>query len=85
MTASRSGEVRQVAWSDVDWEKTTWAIPAERIKARSKHLVPLASRALEILERAGELGGGMADGLIFPANRSGRALSDMAFTVMLRR
>ena len=47
--------------------------------------MPLVPRTLEILEQAGDISVEQEQGLIFPANRSGQALSDMAFTVMLRR
>ena len=85
LTASRCGEVRFAQWSEVDSETATWQIPAERMKARRAHRVPLVPRTLEILEQAEELSGERDEGLIFPANRSGKALSDMAFTAMLRR
>ena len=85
LTASRSGEVRHATWDEIDWATRTWTIPEQKMKARRIHIVPLASQALEILQKARELSDGMEERLIFPANRSGEALSDMAFTVMLRR
>ena len=85
LTASRSGEVRLARWSEINRETATWYVPAERMKARKEHRVPLASRSLEILEQAAVLSDGNDSGLIFPANRKGNSLSDMAFTVMLRR
>ena len=85
LTAARSGEVRFAQWSEVDWETATWQIPAERMKARRDHRVPLVPRTLEILEHAEGLNGGTDGGLIFPANRDDTVLSDMVFTVMLRR
>ncbi len=85
LTASRSGEVRLATWDEIDWATRTWTIPEQRMKARRIHKVPLASQTLEILQQARELSDGMEERLIFPANRSGEALSDMAFTVMLRR
>ena len=53
------------------------------MKARIEHRVPLTGRAMKILDRARELNG--SDGLIFPAKRSGKALSNMAFSMLLRR
>ena len=41
-----------------------WTIPAERMKAKVAHRVPLSSRALEVLAEARSLSGG--DGLVFP-------------------
>ena len=83
LTASRAGEVRNAKWSEIDFESATWVVPAVRMKARREHRVPLSDKALEILRDAWDLTGG--EGLIFPAKRSGAALTDMAFNVLLRR
>ncbi len=83
LTAARSGEVRAADWSELDWEPATWEVPAARMKARRPHRVPLSGRAVEILRQALELDDGQ--GLIFPATRGGRPMSEMAFTALLRR
>ena len=83
LTAGRSGEVRAAEWSEIDWELATWEIPAPRMKARRPHRVPLSLRTIEILRQALELDDGQ--GLIFPATRSGKPASEMAFTALLRR
>ena len=83
LTAARSGEVRAAEWSELDWGSATWEIPAARMKARRPHRVPLSGRAVEILRQALELVDGQ--GLIFPATHSGRPMSEMAFTALLRR
>ena len=85
LTASRSGEARLAKWDEINWDTATWTIPPDRMKARRIHQVPLSSSALQILHRARALNGVVEEGLIFPANHSGPALSDMAFTEMLRR
>jgi integrase len=41
-TFLRTGELRQAKWSEVDLEGRTWTIPAERMKMREKHIVPLS-------------------------------------------
>ena len=84
LTAARSNEVRQATWQEMDLENAVWAAPAMHMKARREHRVPLAPRALEILDQARELAR-EDEGLVFPADRSGKALSDMTFTVLLRR
>jgi len=33
LTAARSGEVRHMEWSEIDWDAATWTIPKERMKA----------------------------------------------------
>ena len=84
LTAARSGEVRMARWTEVDRKKRTWTVPAERMKGRKRHRVPLSDQALEILDEAGQLDSQGGD-LIFPSGRRGAPLSDMTFTSMLRR
>ncbi|WP_040614963.1 tyrosine-type recombinase/integrase [Oceanicola granulosus] len=86
LTASRSGEVRLARWEEVDLEKAAWTIPAERMKAGRQHRVPLSPRAIEILHEAKALGALMGDtsGHVFPGARSGKPLSDMTLTKLVR-
>ena len=49
LTACRTTEVREMRWSEVDGDM--WEIPAERMKAKKEHRVPLSPRAVAILER----------------------------------
>lgn len=81
LTACRSGEARGAQWSEIDWEKKIWSIPAERMKMKSAHRVPLSDRALEILHN--QLG--LHETLIFPSPRGQKELSDMALTSFLRK
>jgi integrase len=83
LTAARSGEVRLATWDEIDWVERKWTVPAERMKARREHQVPLASRSIEVLRQAEEFADGSSD-LVFPGLR-GKPLSDMVFTAMLRR
>ena len=82
LTAARSGEVRAARRDEVSLDSRVWTVPAARMKAGREHRVPLSRRALDVLEDARSLDDG--PGLIFPG-RSGRPLSDMTFTVLLRR
>jgi integrase len=43
-----------MTWSEIDWEKRTWTLPAERTKQGREHVVPLSARAIAILERQKE-------------------------------
>ena len=52
LTAARSGEVRGATWDEIDLDNATWTVPAERMKARREHRVPLSGRALEVLKEA---------------------------------
>ena len=83
LTSARSGEVRMSTWSEIDLESSTWTVPAERMKARREHRVPLCRRCLEILAEARELNP-PGSGLIFPA-RTGESLSDMTYAALMRR
>ena len=83
LTATRSGEVRNADWSEIDWESATWTIPAARMKAGKEHRVPLSDQAMEALRDAWAISG--PDGVMFPAPRSGKPMSDMTFTQLLRR
>lgn len=81
LTATRSGETRGAVWPEFDFKTATWTIPAERMKARDAHRVPLSKRCLQILEAAKKLNPG--SDLVFPS-KNGTALSDMTFTKLLR-
>ncbi len=82
LTAARSGEVRLMAWSEIDIDAAIWTIPADRMKAGRAHRVPLCARALEILAEARQLGNG--SGLVFPGTRPGKPLSDMTLSKLMR-
>lgn len=64
-TATRSGEVRLARWNEIDLDEMVWKIPAERMKMRSPHIVPLTSQTKEIL-KAMESHKVSEDGLVFP-------------------
>lgn len=49
LTAVRPGELRGATWDEFDLERATWSIPAERMKMRRPHVVPLPAQAVEIL------------------------------------
>ena len=83
LTAARSGEVRNANWGEILWHRSTWQIPAIKMKARRVHRVPLSDRAMEVLKEARRISG--PDGLVFPAVPNGKAMSDMTMTALLRR
>lgn len=90
LTAARSGEVCGATWSEIDTTAKLWTIPAERMKARKPHRVPLTDRALAIIAEMKRLrletGGATApDAFVFPGGRAGRPLSNMAFKQLLDR
>jgi integrase len=73
-TFVRPGELRQALWSEFDLDKAEWKIPAERMKMRRPHLVPLSKQAVAILRAQFEITG--KGPLVFPGLRSGRPMSD---------
>ncbi|MGQ3671187.1 tyrosine-type recombinase/integrase [Xanthobacter sp. TB0136] len=82
LTAARSGEVREARWDEVDMAAKVWAIPAERMKMKRPHRVPLSPRALSILDAAKGLDDG--SGLIFPGTKQSRPLSDMTLSKLIK-
>ena len=80
-TACRSGEVRLARWDEMNLEDGEWTIPAERMKSKRDHRVPLSTRAQEILEEARDHT--VLSDLVFPSP-SGRALSDSTLSKLLR-
>lgn len=82
LTAARSGEVRLAVWPEFDLEAAVWEIPAERMKMKRAHRVPLSPAALAILTQAKALKDG--SGLAFPGTKRGRPLSDMTLSKLVK-
>jgi integrase len=80
----RPGELRQAEWSEIDFDAAEWNIPAERMKMKVAHLVPLSERAIEILRGLKALTGNSR--YAFPSGRSfARPMSNNAVNAALRR
>lgn len=80
----RPGELRQAEWSEFDFEKTTWMIPASRMKMRREHRKPLSAQALAILKDLQALTG--HGKFLFPAiTSSTRTMSENTMNSALRR
>ncbi|MDZ4202793.1 MAG: integrase arm-type DNA-binding domain-containing protein [Gallionella sp.] len=80
----RPGELRKAEWVEFDLDKSEWNIPAERMKMREPHLVPLSTQAVTILRDLHALTG--AGKYVFPGARTnGRPMSDNAILAALRR
>ena len=50
LTFVRTGELRGAAWAEIDLDKGEWRIPAERMKMKELHIVPLSRQAIAILK-----------------------------------
>jgi integrase len=82
LTFVRPGELRHAEWSEIDFEKAEWNIPAHKMKMKQAHLVPLSEQAIEILTELKKLTG---DGrYVFPGRTSERPMSDNAILAALR-
>ena len=68
LTFVRSGELRGARWEEFNFEKNEWRIPAERMKMKEQHIVPLSKQALEVLDEARKYSSnGGQEGLVFPS------------------
>lgn len=50
LTAARLGEVRGATWAEFDLDNALWVVPAERMRAKKEHRVPLSDRAVDLLQ-----------------------------------
>lgn len=80
LTFVRPGELRAASWAEFDLDRAEWRIPAERMKMRESHVVPLSRQALTLLEELQTLTGGQR--WLFPNNR--RPTTCMTMTTMNR-
>lgn len=84
MLFCRPGELRAAEWSEIDFDACVWEIPAERMKMKQPHIVPLSRQALVIIKSLQPLTG--YGRYLFPCNRSPlRCMSDNALNAALRR
>jgi len=65
LTIVRTGELRGAQWSEIDFDNATWRVPAERMKMKTEHLVPLSSQAVAVLREQHKLTGQYP--LVFPS------------------
>jgi integrase len=80
----RPGELRKAEWSEIDTDKTGWKIPAEKMKGRVPHIVPLSTQAVEILREIEPFTGDSR--YVFPSLRTTqRPMSNNTILAALRR
>jgi len=79
LTAARSGEVRGATWAEFDLPGATWTIPADRMKAKKEHRIPLSDAAVKVLEALPRDGG-----VVFKSP-TGKQFSDAAMSKLLDR
>lgn len=80
----RPGELRHAEWSEFDLQKAEWRIPAEKMKMKEQHIVPLATQAIEIIQELHAYTG--SGKYLFPSLRSAsRPMSENTVLAALRR
>lgn len=84
LTAVRAGEARKAMWGEFDLDAAVWTIPAERMKTRVEHRVPLSAQAVAILRSLWKPGRKPTD-LVFHGARRAAAISDTAMRKLLRK
>lgn len=82
ITAVRTGESLYADWTEFDLDAMLWIVPAERMKTKREHRVPLSTAAVVLLTKLPTFG---ATGLVFEGTKEGRALSNMAMLAVLKR
>jgi integrase len=83
-TFVRTGELIGARWAEFDLEAAEWRIPAERMKMRTPHIVPLAPQAVEVLQALQTVSGSRA--LLFPGERDHeRPMSNNTILAALKR
>jgi integrase len=80
----RPGELRHAEWNEIDLEAGLWTIPADKMKMRKPHHVPLSRQSVELLRQAHEITG--PSGYVFPSIRTRtRPMSENTVNAGLRR
>ena len=69
-TMIRPGEAAGTRWSEIDWKQKTWSIPAERMKKKRAHTIPLSPQAIALLEVMQPISG--RSEFVFPSDRNPR-------------
>ena len=80
----RPGELRHARWDEIDLDAALWTIPAEKMKMRKPHHVPLSRQSIAILQEILSITG--SSGYVFPSMRSRtRPMSENTLNAALRR
>lgn len=84
LTGVRPGELRKAEWSEINFDTKVWEIPAEKMKMRRPHIVPLSEQVIDLLRQIHRISGSYQ--YIFPSRTDYRKhISDMALNTMIRR
>lgn len=84
LTGLRTIELRASEWTDIDLDKAVWNIPAERMKMRRPHIVPVASQVKALLEDIRQITG--RGKYVFPGrNDAGKPMSEASINQVIKR
>lgn len=84
LTGVRPGELRKAEWSEINFDTGVWEIPAEKMKMRRPHIVPLSEQVIDLLKQIHPISGSYQ--YIFPSRTDYKKhISDMALNTMIRR
>jgi len=84
ITGVRTIELRAAVWAEFDLDKAIWEIPAERMKMRRPHLVPLSIQALDLLEQLKIMTGNYR--YVFPGrNDPNKFMSEASINQVIKR
>jgi integrase len=84
LTCSRTDETLKAKVREIDIAQQTWTIPGDRMKAGKDHVVPLTTRALEVIKAAREIQTSTSD-YLFVSDRNGKHLSSNALLALIKR
>ena len=82
LTACRTSEVLKAQWDEIDLDAALWTVPAVRMKMKREHRVPLSDRALDLLKPLHDT---RSSEFVFPGQRRGKPLSNMAMEMLIKR
>ncbi len=84
LTGTRTIELRAAEWCEFDLNKGIWQIPADRMKMRRPHVVPLSSQAKQLLEEIHQITG--RGRYVFPGrNDAGKTMSEASINQVIKR
>jgi len=80
----RPANIRFMEWKEIDFKKAVWSIPAEKMKMKDPHIVPLSRQALQILEEVRQFNGSYRYVFVSPISTV-RPLSENTLNFGLKR
>ncbi|MEL7968536.1 integrase arm-type DNA-binding domain-containing protein [Vreelandella neptunia] len=81
LTATRTSEILNAEWHEIDLVNATWTIPAKRMKASREHRIPLSHQALALITTLPSVKG---NSFVFPGMKPSRPLSNMSLLQFMR-